>query len=59
MEFLMVHQQVKLKGISNRGCSIRIPLNVNKEGCRYLEDRRPSANLEPYLVVEKLMNCVM
>ena len=46
-------------GISNRGCSIRIPLNVNKEGCGYLEDRRPAANLDPYLVVEKLMNSVM
>ena len=46
-------------GISNRGCSIRIPLNVNKDGCGYLEDRRPSANLDPYLVVEKLMKSVM
>jgi glutamine synthetase len=46
-------------GISNRGCSIRIPLNVNKDGCGYLEDRRPSANLDPYLVVEKLMLCVL
>jgi glutamine synthetase len=46
-------------GISNRGCSIRIPLNVSKEGCGYLEDRRPAANLDPYLVVEKLMSSVM
>lgn len=46
-------------GISNRGCSIRIPLQVNKEGCGYLEDRRPGANLDPYQVVEQLMNSVV
>ena len=39
-------------GISDRGKSIRIPLNVVKEGCGYLEDRRPAANLDPYLVTE-------
>jgi glutamine synthetase len=42
-------------GVSDRGRSIRIPLNVNKEGCGYLEDRRPAANLDPYLVTEKIM----
>lgn len=46
-------------GISNRGCSIRIPLNVNKEGCGYLEDRRPAANLDPYLVTHKIMESVV
>lgn len=40
--------------ISNRGCSIRIPLNVVKDGCGYLEDRRPGANIDPYLVCEKI-----
>ena len=44
--------------VSNRGCSIRIPLNVNKDGCGYLEDRRPAANLDPYLVTEKIMESV-
>ncbi len=39
-------------GISDRGKSIRIPLNVAKEGCGYLEDRRPASNLDPYLVTE-------
>ena len=43
-------------GISDRGKSIRIPLNVAKEGCGYFEDRRPSANLDPYLVCEKIIN---
>lgn len=45
-------------GISNRGKSIRIPLNVAKEGCGYLEDRRPGANLDPYLVCGELCNTV-
>jgi glutamine synthetase len=45
-------------GISNRGCSIRIPLNVNKDGCGYLEDRRPASNLDPYLVCEKICSTV-
>lgn len=39
-------------GISDRSKSIRIPLNVAKDGCGYLEDRRLGANLDPYLVTE-------
>lgn len=46
-------------GVSDRGKSIRIPLNVNKDECGYLEDRRPSANLDPYLVTEKIMETVI
>lgn len=46
-------------GVSDRGRSIRIPLNVNKDGCGYLEDRRPGANLDPYLVTEKIMESVV
>ena len=46
-------------GVSDRGCSIRIPLNVNKDNCGYLEDRRPSANLDPYLVTGKIMETVI
>ncbi len=45
-------------GISNRGCSIRIPLNVANEGCGYLEDRRPASNLDPYLVTEIILQTV-
>ena len=44
--------------ISHRGCSVRIPLLVVKERKGYLEDRRPSSNMDPYLVVEKLLNTV-
>lgn len=45
-------------GVANRGASIRIPLQVSIDGHGYLEDRRPSANLNPYLVTEKIMNTV-
>ena len=42
-------------GISDRGRSIRIPRHVAKQGHGYLEDRRPAANLDPYLVTERIM----
>lgn len=44
--------------ISNRGCSVRIPLNVVKDGCGYLEDRRPGSNADPYLVCEKICSTI-
>ena len=46
-------------GYSDRGKSIRIPLQVveNKRG--YLEDRRPASNLDPYLVTEKIMHTLL
>jgi glutamine synthetase len=46
-------------GIGNRGCSIRIPLNVANEGCGYLEDRRPASNLNPYLVTTIIVETVL
>ncbi len=36
--------------IANRGCSIRRGNNTVKNNCGYFEDRRPSANCDPYLV---------
>ncbi len=45
-------------GFSDRGKSIRIPLNVKSDGCGYLEDRRPGANLDPYLVTEIICRTV-
>jgi glutamine synthetase len=41
-------------GDSDRGASIRIPVQVQKEGRGYFEDRRPCANIDPY-VVSRLM----
>lgn len=39
-------------GVANRGCSIRIPRQVDADGHGYLEDRRPASNCDPYLVTE-------
>lgn len=36
-------------GVGDRGSSIRIPLPVQLAGKGYLEDRRPSANVDPYV----------
>ena len=45
-------------GVSNRGASIRIPLNVSQQGCGYFEDRRPGANANPYEVAAMLIRTV-
>ncbi|KAA0185156.1 Glutamine synthetase 2 cytoplasmic [Fasciolopsis buskii] len=42
-------------GVANRESSIRIPRQVAKDGCGYLEDRRPSANCDPYQVIRMLV----
>jgi glutamine synthetase len=42
-------------GVSDRGASIRIPLHVAKAGCGYFEDRRPCANIDPYVVTRLLL----
>ena len=45
-------------GVGNRGASIRIPLHVSQAGKGYLEDRRPCANADPYIVVRLLLETV-
>lgn len=42
-------------GVSDRGASIRIPLHVKEAGFGYLEDRRPGANSDPYIVAALLI----
>ena len=42
-------------GVSNRGASIRIPWQVDVEKRGYMEDRRPCANMDPYVVEAKIM----
>ena len=42
-------------GDSDRGASIRIPLSTTKNGYGYIEDRRPGANSDPYLVAAKIL----
>jgi glutamine synthetase len=41
-------------GSGNRGCSVRIPKTSESEGCGYFEDRRPAANIDPYVVTASL-----
>jgi len=45
-------------GVSDRGASVRIPWQVAKDGEGYLEDRRPSANCDPYLVAWRLIKTI-
>ena len=41
-------------GIGNRGCSVRIGNDTYKNKKGYFEDRRPSSNCDPYLVIGKI-----
>ena len=41
-------------GIGTRNTSVRIPNQVVINGCGYFEDRRPSANMDPYLVTSAI-----
>ena len=41
-------------GVANRGASIRIPNSVIKDNKGYFEDRRPSSNMDPYIVTSLL-----
>ena len=42
-------------GRSDRTSSVRIPLFVERDGCGYLEDRRPASNCDPYLVTSLIL----
>ena len=45
-------------GISDRGASVRIPMQTAQDGKGYLEDRRPSANMDPNLVCAMIIETV-
>ena len=45
-------------GVGNRGASIRIPRLTMTRGYGYLEDRRPGANADPYLVSATLLETI-
>jgi glutamine synthetase len=45
-------------GVSDRGASIRIPWQVEKNNGGYIEDRRPNANCEPYTVARLISETV-
>ena len=44
-------------GVADRGASIRIPRSTERDNCGYLEDRRPSSNMDPYVVTSLIMKC--
>ncbi|GAA3859436.1 glutamine synthetase [Streptomyces sedi] len=42
-------------GVSDRGASVRIPWQVERDKKGYIEDRRPNANCDPYVVTRLLV----
>jgi glutamine synthetase len=42
-------------GVSDRGASVRIPWQVEKDKKGYIEDRRPNANCDPYVVTRLIV----
>lgn len=42
-------------GVADRGASIRIPRDAEKNGKGYMEDRRPAANCDSYVVTARMM----
>ena len=42
-------------GVADRGASIRIPRETERDGRGYMEDRRPAANCDPYKVTGRMV----
>lgn len=42
------------QGVANRGASIRVGRDTEKEGKGYFEDRRPASNMDPYVVTSMI-----
>ena len=42
-------------GVSDRGASVRIPWQVEIDKKGYIEDRRPNANMDPYVVTRMIV----
>ena len=45
-------------GVSDRGASVRIPWQVAKDHKGYIEDRRPNANVDPYVSTRLILETV-
>lgn len=45
-------------GVSDRGASVRIPWQVEVDQKGYIEDRRPNANMDPYVVTRLITNTI-
>jgi len=41
-------------GVGDRSASVRIPRSTEKDQKGYMEDRRPGANMDPYVVTSKI-----
>jgi glutamine synthetase len=46
-------------GVANRGASVRIPRQTEKDQKGYLEDRRPSSNMDPYVVTSLILETTL
>jgi glutamine synthetase len=46
-------------GLSNRGASVRLPVNFVKDGYKgYFEDRRPNSLADPYQIVSRILKTI-
>jgi glutamine synthetase len=46
-------------GLSDRGASVRLPVNFIKHGYKgYLEDRRPNSEADPYQIVSQIIKTI-
>ena len=43
-------------GVSDRGASVRIPWQVERDKKGYIEDRRPNSNCDPYIVTRLIVD---
>jgi hypothetical protein len=50
LTFVGLRYGVVLQGVANRGASIRVGRDTEREGKGYFEDRRPASNMDPYVV---------
>lgn len=41
-------------GVANRGASVRVGRDTEKDGKGYFEDRRPASNMDPYIVTSMI-----
>eukprot|EP00252_Welwitschia_mirabilis_P019731 TRINITY_DN464_c0_g1_i1.p1 TRINITY_DN464_c0_g1~~TRINITY_DN464_c0_g1_i1.p1 ORF type:complete len:360 (-),score=72.84 TRINITY_DN464_c0_g1_i1:163-1242(-) len=46
-------------GVANRGASVRVGRDTEKEGKGYFEDRRPASNMDPYVVTSMLADTTL
>ena len=47
-------------GISDRGCSIRIPVQtIQNNWCGYFEDRRPASSIDPYQTTNAILKSLI